>query len=154
MISEFSRLNDHEAELMMKAPFLVCILIAGADNDIDRKEIREALQVITKGAKGIQSLLNYFNELSEDFEDKLKMLIQGYPYDTASRSKILEDELMGLNDVLPKINAKFASQYYEALLRLAEKVAESSGGVLGINSVGREELKYLRLEMINNPVRS
>ena len=33
MIREFEKLTDSEIDLMLKAPVLVCILIAGADGD-------------------------------------------------------------------------------------------------------------------------
>lgn len=151
MIPEFQRLDDSEVELLTKAPFLVCILIAGADNDIDRKEIKEAIHVVKKGAKGVHSLLNYLNELSEDFEDKLKVVMQTYPFETQKRSAMITAELKQLNDILPKLDKKFAVPYYQCLLSLSEKIAESSGGVLGINAVGKEESKYLKLEMIRNP---
>lgn len=154
MIPEFQRLDDSEVELLTKAPFLVCILIAGADNDIDRKEIKEAIHVVRKGAKGVHSLLNYLNELSEDFEDKLKVVMQTYPFETAKRSDMITSELEQLNGILPKLDKKFAVPFYQCLLSLSEKIAESSGGVLGINAVGKEESKYLKLDMIHDPATS
>ena len=45
MIPEFQKLDDAEIELVLKAPILVCILIAGADGDIDRKEINKAISI-------------------------------------------------------------------------------------------------------------
>ena len=48
MIKELAKLKESEVELMLKAPVLLCILIAGADGTIDRKEIREAINVAAK----------------------------------------------------------------------------------------------------------
>ncbi|MBK8292958.1 MAG: hypothetical protein IPK96_20495 [Flammeovirgaceae bacterium] len=42
MIPEFEELSQAEIELMHKAPILVCILIAGADDHIDNREIKKA----------------------------------------------------------------------------------------------------------------
>ena len=42
MISELEELNKQEYRLLYDAPLLVSILIAGADNNIDKKEIDRA----------------------------------------------------------------------------------------------------------------
>src|SRR5215216_507948 len=99
MINEFSNLNDQEVELMFKAPILVCILIAGADGTIDHKEIKEAITIARKnfGKKGVLS--DYFRELSTDFEDKLKITIQGYPYESTQRTPMIIEELSLLNSL-------------------------------------------------------
>jgi hypothetical protein len=151
MIKEFEKLSDQETELMLRAPFLVCILIAGADGTIDKKEIKEAITVTQKNKKTIGILAGYFKELSEDFEDKLKITIQGYPYESTQRAPILIGELVELNKIFPKLDKTFAKSFYDTLLELAEKIASSSGGVLGIKSVGSEEAKYLQLPMIQKP---
>lgn len=152
MIKEFEKLSDQETELMLRAPFLVCILIAGADGTIDKKEIKEAITVTQKNKKTIGILAGYFKELSEDFEDKLKITIQGYPYESTQRAPILIGELVELNKIFPKLDKTFAKSFYDTLLELAEKIASSSGGVLGIRSVGSEEAKYLQLPMIQKPL--
>lgn len=48
MIKELERLKEGEVELMLKSPVVLCILIAGADGTIDRKEIKEAINVTVK----------------------------------------------------------------------------------------------------------
>lgn len=151
MIKEFEKLSDPETELMLRAPFLVCILIAGADGTIDKKEIKEAITVTQKNKKTIGILAGYFKELSEDFEDKLKITIQGYPYESTQRAPILIGELAELNKIFPKLDKTFAKSFYDTLVELAAKIASSSGGVLGIKSVGSEEAKYLQLPMIQKP---
>jgi predicted lipase len=151
MIKEFDTLNNQETELMLRAPFLVCILIAGADGTIDKKEIKEAITVTQKNKKTIGILASYFRELSEDFEDKLKVTIQGYPYESTQRAPIIIGELAELNKIFPKLDKTFAKSFYEILIELAEKIASSSGGLLGIHAVGAEEAKYVRLSMIQKP---
>ena len=70
MIKEFDSLTDSETELMLKAPVLVCILIAGADGTIDKKEIKEAIAQTQKKTKA--ALSDYLKEVSQDFEDKIR----------------------------------------------------------------------------------
>jgi hypothetical protein len=151
MIPEFEKLNDEEIELMLKAPILVCILIAGADGNIDRKEIKQAIAVAQKQKKGNASLAGYFNELSQDFEDKIKMLIQSFPYESTQRAPLVMEELAQVNALWVKIDPTFALDFYEMLLALAEKIATSSGGLWGMKTVGAEEAKYMKLPMLTNP---
>jgi len=151
MISQFQNLNDQEIELMLKAPILVCILIAGADGNIDRKEIKQAIDVAKKQKKGSASLAGYFKDLSQDFEDKIKVLIQSFPYESTQRAPLVIEELAQINALWSKIDPAFAVDFYEMLLALAEKIATSSGGLWGIKTVGVEEARYMKLPMLTNP---
>ena len=151
MIPEFNQLDDAEMELVLKAPVLVCILIAGADGDIDRKEINEALTVIKKQMQGQTALSGLFGVMAEDFEDKIKILMQNYPYDSTQRNPLLVEELSKLGLIWIKLDRTFSLTYYEMLKTLAEKIASSSGGLWGISTVASEEARYLGLPMIPNP---
>lgn len=151
MIPEFSKLDDAEVELMLKAPILVCILIAGADGRIDSREIKGAISVAKKKIKAKGILTGYFKELSQDFEDKLKITIQSYPYESTQRTPIIIEELAGLNRLWPKLDSHFTAAFYQTLKDIADKTASSSGGLLGIKSVGSEEARYIQLPMIQKP---
>lgn len=152
MVAELSKLSSAELELVYRAPLLVCILIAGADGDIDRKEIKKAINVAQKKQKGTDPVSELFKEVAQDFEDKLKVLEQGYPYEATQRTPLIVEELTNLNALFSKLQRDFAKGYYEILLLLAQEVATSSGGLLGMNSVGSEEAKLVKLSMIKNPV--
>ena len=151
MVAELSKLSSSELELMYKAPLLVCILIAGADGNIDRKEIKKAINIAQKKQKGADSVSVLFKEIAQDFEDKLKVLEQSYPYEATQRTPLLSEELNGLNSLWPRFPQSFAKGYYEILLMLAQEVATSSGGLLGLKSIGAEEAKLVKLTMIKNP---
>lgn len=152
MVPELHNLTPSEMELMYKAPILVCILIAGADGKIDRKEIKEAVRLAEKRKnRSVSTVSDVFLEVAQDFEDKMKILLQNYPYESTQRNPLIVEELAQLNTVWPKIDRAFAAEYYNALLGLAEKVAESSGGLLGYNTIADEEARYIKLNMINNP---
>ena len=150
MIKELESLNETEVELMLKAPVVLCILIAGADGTIDRREIKEAINVTVK-KKDKTILDNYFKEVSQDFEDKLKILLQNYPYQSAQRNPILIQELSELNPILKKLDRSFSKPFYDMLKELAQKIAGSSGGLWGMMSVDSEEAKYIRLPMLDDP---
>lgn len=152
MVPELDRLTGSEIELVYKSPMLVCILIAGADGKIDRKEINQALSFAEKRHRSsISSVSVLFKEIYKDFEDKLKSLIQSYPYETTQRNPLIVEELAGLNQIWRKIDPSFAHEFYKTLLSIAESIATSSGGLLGYKSVGSEEARYIKLAMIKDP---
>ena len=152
MVPEFDDLSDSEVELMLKAPILVCILIAGADGNIDNMEIQGAIGAANKNArKSRAKLIEFYRLVSEDFEDKLKVLIQSFPGDAKKRTALVVEELSQLNSVLSKVNRPFAVDFYKSIKEIAQMIAESSGGVLGLNKVGDEEAKLVGLSMIKDP---
>jgi len=152
MIPEFNSLSNHEVELMHKSPMLVCILIAGADGNIDQSEIRKAISLARKNYTPDNSrLAAFYDEVGEDFEDKLKIVLQGFPVKEKERSPLVIEELSELNNILPRLDKQFSIEFYNSLKEIAVEIARSSGGVLGINRVGQEEEKYLNLNMIKEP---
>ncbi|HEY9046638.1 MAG TPA: hypothetical protein VIN08_12110 [Ohtaekwangia sp.] len=153
MIPEFQTLTDPETELMLRAPILVCILIAGADGEIDRKEIKEAIAIVQKQKKNGSMLSGFFKEMAQDFEDKIKILIQSYPFEASKRTPMLVEELQQLNSLWRKLDPEFSIAYYEMLKSISEKIASSSGGLWGIKTVASEEAQYLHLPMINDPAK-
>lgn len=152
MIQAFEHINSFEKELMLKAPILVCILIAGADGNIENKEIKEAITVIQKQQQASFEMEGFFKEVLEDFEDKVKILVQSYPYESTQRNPLITEELSSLSHLWSKIDQSFAKEFYSMLRQLAKKIASSTGGVWGYNAVGAEEAKYLQLSMINPPI--
>jgi hypothetical protein len=152
MIPAFSKLIGGEIDLMLRAPLTACILIAGADGHIDRKEIRKALAVARKKASGGSvQLVEFFRNVETDFEDKLKIVYQELPTEVNERNGLIAQELADLNAILAKVDKSFAIEFYNSLKYLASQIAASSGGVLGINSVGEEEARYVGLPMLKNP---
>lgn len=152
MISHLEGLTDAEQEFMLKAPILVCILIAGADGDIDRDEIKGAISQAKKRQRNASDqMMELYREIGEDFEDKLKILLQTYPMEVTQRNPMIVEELSQLNNILPRVNKDFATQFYQSICDLALKVAESSGGWFGMKSVGDAEAKYVKLPMIKDP---
>jgi hypothetical protein len=152
MIKEFYKLTSAEIELVLKAPILVSILVAGADGTIDKKEIKSGIETAKKRqAKAKGGLLEFYDFVAEDFEDKLKVIVQMYPTDSTKRNKIIENELHAFSDVLGKLEKQFAMELYNNLKEISLGIAKSSGGLLGMNSIGDEEIKYVDLPMIKMP---
>jgi hypothetical protein len=151
MVPELKRLSAAELEILLKAPLLVSILIAGADGEIDRNEIKGAMDTARKKAKGKSSLQAYYTDVAQDFEDKLKILLQGYSSSPDQRSTQITDELVSLNAIFKKVEGNLALEIYNSLKSLALTIAKSSGGLFGMKSIGAEEAKYIDLNMIQSP---
>lgn len=153
MIPEFDKLSSSEIELMLKGPILACILIAGADDHIDNKEIRGSIELAKNKLKDAKNspLSKFYLMLVEDFEDKLKVVLQSYPAAGSKRNAMITEELAALNELLPKLDTNFAIGYYNSIKEIALGIAESSGGVLGIKSVGEEEARLIDLPMVKDP---
>lgn len=152
MISEFEHLTPEEQSMIYSTPVLVAILVAGADGKIDKSEMREAISISKlKKKRARKDLIEYYQQVGEDFEDKLMVGINKYPSDPGERQQVISEELKSVNKILPKLDKKFALKYYESLKDFAKRIAEASGGILGYMSIGYEESKLIELKMIKDP---
>lgn len=152
MIEEFKKLTEDEINVLYGAPVWVTILIAGADSKIEKREIDEAISVTKlKQRRARQALIDYYKEVQRGFESNLKGYVMFLPKDVKERTKILTENLEKLNSILPKLEKSFSVQFYQSIKDLAEKVARSSGGIMGFLTLGYEESKLVDLKMIKDP---
>jgi hypothetical protein len=152
MINYLDPLNEEEKLFLQKTPVLVSILIAGADNKIDKSEIKEALRISRyKPIKARILLKDFYSSIGDEFEFNLIEEIASLPREARKRTPLILEELKKLNIILPKLDRKFAIQFYESMKDIAKKIAKSSGGVLGYISVDYEESKLMELKVIKNP---
>lgn len=152
MIEEFKNLRDDEIDVLLKAPILVSVLIAGADSKIDKSEIEQAVKVAeSKQARAREQLLTYYQEVGDDFEGKIHQAVDELPSGVEERNDVITAELRKLNHILPKIDNNYAIKLHASLKDFAKKIAEASGGVLGYMSVSYEEAKLMDLPMLEDP---
>lgn len=154
MITYFEKLREDEIKLMYRTPLLVSVLIAGADNKIDKKEIKDVVSLTKiKQNKARSLLLDFYKEIGETFETDLNEEIASLPASAQKRNTYIVDELRRLNIILPKLDRKFAIEFYESMKEIAHTVAHASGGLLGYLTVGVEESRYMELNFIRNPAK-
>ncbi len=152
MIPELKNLREDEVEALVKAPVLVSILIAGADDNIDKNEIKEAIAVAkSKQTRAREGLVEFYKMVADDFENELHRQISTLPGTAAERTPVITKELKRLNRIMVKLDKVFATKLYGSFKDMAKRVAEASGGILGYMSVSYEEAKLLELGMINDP---
>ncbi len=68
--------------------------------------------------------------------------------DKSVRFDKISEELVKLNDILPKLDPLFARAFLKSMRTFASSVAESSGGIFGFFSVSFDEQQLIGLEMI------
>lgn len=150
----FPDLTKDELDVLFLAPPWVALLIAGADDNIDSKEIKAAEAFVKKkdeqGEEGLTG--SFYKKISEKFIIDLLGYKTLLPEDTEKRNKLLIEKLEQLNSIFKKIDLKFAQRYYHDLKDLAISVAEASGGILGLNPVNKREKEFISLEMIHEPL--
>jgi len=149
MIANFEHLDVNEKDLMYSLPIYVAVLIAGADGRIDNVELKKATSIANlKKVKASKDLLEYFNVVYLDFEDKLKMTLANLPSGAKEREKLIIEKLSSSTAIFKKLDKAYAIKLYACLKEIAKHVAEASGGIFGYMSIGYEESKLVDLKMI------
>lgn len=157
MLENLSQLEKHEKELLILAPELVAALIGGADGEFTEDEIERAAEIIHiktfsekhEHIREIYELLDH-----EGTQTDFVTLMVSLPTDTKERCTLLENKLSELNAIFPKLKYEFTSRYYKSLRQVAHLVANADGGFWGMGSVRQAEEKYIKLPMINEPVKA
>lgn len=148
----YMALDKQEWEQLVALPIYIALLIAGADGTIDSAEIKRAID-FSKSATSLsdQEIINFYCDVHQDFEDKLKVVAANLPVDREEREELLIDRIKNVNMILTKIEKPHACALYASFKRMAKKIATASGGILGWGSVGKEESRLLDLQMLDNP---
>lgn len=144
-----SQLSAQEYQDLKDAFAIITVYIAGADGTIDEDEISWASKVTEiRSYKSSDDLLDFYNEVHAEFDNKLNHYIANYNGTAAVRNAAIETTLTALNPILAKLDPKVGAHLYKGFLSFAEHVAKSTGGLLGFFSIGPEEKALLGLKMI------
>ena len=145
-IKYFSPLSESEVELLVEAPALVTVLIAGADSSIDKKEKAWGKKLVSyRTFTSDTKLHDYYERVDEGFEATLNQLVDSW---TPESQETIAAKLAQVNDILPKLDEVFANLLKDSWKSLARKVAEASGGLIGFGSVNADEARLIELPMI------
>ena len=145
----FKHLSEAEYQKLKEAIANITIYIAGIDGEIEAEEMEWAQKVAEiRTYKMHKDLIEYYQEVGTDFEDKMNNILASYPSDYKERNIILEAKLAELNPILASLEPKVGGRLYQSYLSFAQHVAKSSGGFLGFFSIGPEEKAVLDLPMI------
>ncbi len=127
----------------------ITVLIAGADGNIDPKELEWAEKIVQiRTFSGDESLFHIHEEITKELPGKIKSLIQELPADVTARNRMISDKLSELNPVLAGLHPSMGSYLYRGYLSFAQRIAKASGGFLSFFSIGPEEKKWVGLPML------
>ena len=144
----FSTLRDDEIEILQNSPALVTILIAGADDKVDKSEVESAVKYLTKAKDQYPVLIEYIENLKVLFKDSFQRQAAALPKPLEARQEVISTHLGKLSSILPKLDPECSKEIKRFLVDLGREVAGASGGVLGMNKISKAEAKYLPLDMI------
>lgn len=148
-IASLSQLSTGEVNLVLNTPALVSLLIGGADNNFDNEEKERAKKIVAfRKTTGDPLLFEYFNLVEETFENEIQILSERYSGDALERNSKITEELVKLNEILPKMDHNYANALLQNWRTLAKGVAEASGGFLGMFEESSEEAHLVGLKMI------
>lgn len=148
-IASLSQLSTEEVNLVLNTPALVSLLIGGADNNFDNEEKEKAKKIVAfRKTTGDPLLFEYFNLVEETFENEIQILSERYSGDVLERNSKITEELVKLNEILPKMDHNYANALLQNWRTLAKGVAEASGGFLGMFEESSEEAHLVGLKMI------
>jgi hypothetical protein len=150
IIDQFKSLNQTEWDHLTALPVYITALIAAADGKIDHAELKKAIafsEVVRRSRN--EGLTQFYGDVSQDFEDKLKVVIHGMPRDKEAGKRFLSSQIAKANAILQKIDRSYAHDLCESFKALARNIAAASGGILGYGSIGHEESGLIDLQMID-----
>lgn len=146
----FQELSDEQYKLLVDAPALITILVAGADGKIDEQELNwaEKLTHIRSYAEP-EDLNQYYEEVEKGFSATFDAYLVSLPNELSLREKAISSELSKINHVLACMDNPIAYRLYASFTSFAKHIAKASGGFLRFGSISREEKKWIGLDMID-----
>ncbi len=149
-MSIFIGISKDQMSSLEEALALITILIAGADGNIEAKELQWAEKLTHIRSYAEPAELNaLYEKVQAGFSAKLAELISVLPSDLEAREAAISDRLAQLNGILPLLENRIAYKMYKSYKSFAKHIAKASGGFLGFGSISREERRWISLSMIN-----
>ena len=152
MIQALGNLSQEEQEEFLLVPIWISILIASADNKIDKHEIKKAVKLANEKAEAKDELIAaYYSAVARHFEVNMKGYTALLPQKKDLRVNFLTEKLSHVNYFFSKLELDFAHKLYLSFRDLAHQVAKATGGIFGLLSVSYAESKFIDLKMIDDP---
>jgi hypothetical protein len=150
MNHKLEHLSQSERELVLNAPLLVSALISGADGEFHTDEIKKAVKIIhIKSYAETRDVSGVYKTIEAQSEETIETLINALPESTLDRNEVLINQLKGLNDIFPKLDANFAHDLYESLKELAYYVSVAGNSGIGFQNDMEKEL--VKLPFLQEP---
>jgi hypothetical protein len=132
MPTEIEKLPLEDQDIVLRAPAIVAILAAISDDGVvSQHEKAEAIRLTHFRTYTSQPILHNFYKkvdplFEQFFEDEMKQL----PEDWEEKKEYLEEKLIALREVLPKMDKVYAKELVLSLKSLARHVFKSNSSFL------------------------
>ncbi len=145
-------LTPQEKSHLFNVPAMIAVLVAGADGDINKKELSWSEKIVHFRASYKDSKLHdYYMEVEKYIHDSVEEYMKKMPEDHNERESLINKELSKVNDIFQKLDIHFATELYNSFHSFARQVAKSTGGVVGYGAISPEEEKVLSLDALKLP---
>lgn len=150
MLDGFRHLSAEEFDLLVESSALVTVLVGASDGDLDRQERTWSEKMLRARTytHPDQALNDFYRVVAEGHWARVHSILAHYPKEVEARTEAIVSKLEGLNAIFPKLDPNTSGYLYQGLLRLAEEVAEASGGFLRIGAVSAAEAEWIKLPMV------
>ena len=122
----FGTLDEKDKELLVKAPVIITLLAAATEGELDRTEIRDAIEMAhLRTFTAPESLQSYYREVERIFQNELDKMINDYsPFNKRNRNEIAKkmDEVYA---VIKGLDEDYGSRLLQSLNSYAKHVSES-----------------------------
>lgn len=146
-IQALQALTSEETQRLLQAPAVVTVLIAGADQRIEKREANWAIKLVQyRTFTAEKELQPYYEQVAKGFEDDLTRLTDQWQ---PSQNEELANSLAQLKPSLAKLDPRYAKLLKQSWRTLAYKVAEASGGLVGFGAVDSDERRVIDLPMLD-----
>jgi len=146
-IQAFQALSSDESEKLLKAPAVVAVLIAGADQRIDKREENWASKLVHyRTFTAEDELQSYYEAVADRFEADLTQLTADWQ---PAQQQALSSYLADTKPIVAKLDPRYAKLLKQSWRTLARQVAEASGGLVGFGAVDSNERAVVDLPMID-----
>lgn len=139
----FEKLNEEEKHFIHEVPILAAILVAGADDNIDKMERKVAEKITYIKSYTTEELKEFYKEVSAGFHDKFESILSRYPKTASERNPLIREDLKRVEEILPKMLRTRADEFVNSVKEIARYVAEASGGIVGYYSIRATEKNAL-----------
>lgn len=122
------RFTAEEWQSLLYAPLMIFNIVAGADGRIDQKEAQAFKNLLVEGLlSDIELMKLVMNELLQDLENLTSQVFSGEmnPNDCMESIRLAVDA---------ELTAEEALAFKLALLSIGKKIAQASGGFLGMGN--------------------
>lgn len=149
MVKQLAPLTAAEVQQLTDSIPLITLLIAGADGNIEEKELEWARKVANIRTYASDEHLRSFYELVElKFDERFMHYRGSLSSDVEVRSEQISAYLAELNHILPKIDQHYAYRLYKSLKSFANQVGKATGGFMSFFSISKHESRWIPLAMI------